>query len=265
LNFETVIRKGYVKRVVWSINVLASKTKVAQVKFRNFLLSALNDADRQALMPDLVEVSLAQGQVLFEVGDEAESVYFPSSAVVSVVTVMEDGRSVESHTIGRESGVALVNAAGKVPVQTRIFAQVGGAALRLASASLRRQLAASPTLAGHLMRHVHATLLQAQQFTACNVLHSADQRLARWILMTADRTGSASFPLTQEYMAVMTGVQRTTVSTLANGFKERGLIRYSRGNIEILNEAGLEKASCECARVVRRQFEELEREAESSS
>jgi hypothetical protein len=89
------------------------------------------------------------------------------------------------------------------------------------------------------MRHVHATLLQSQQFTACNVLHSADQRLARWLLMTADRTGSASFPLTQEYMAVMTGVQRTTVSTLANGFKERGLIRYSRGHIEILDEPGL--------------------------
>jgi CRP-like cAMP-binding protein len=115
------------------------------------------------------------------------------------------------------------------------------------------------------MRHVHATLLQAQQFTACNVLHAADQRLARWLLMTADRTGSASFPLTQEYMAVMTGVQRTTVSTLANGFKERGLIRYSRGNIEILDEPGLQRASCECALVVRKQFEDLEREAGAGS
>jgi CRP-like cAMP-binding protein len=114
------------------------------------------------------------------------------------------------------------------------------------------------------MRHVHATLLQAQQFTACNVLHPADQRLARWLLMTADRTGSASFPLTQEYMAVMTGVQRTTVSTLANGFKERGLIRYSRGKIEILDAEGLERASCECARVVRLQFNELEREADEA-
>jgi CRP-like cAMP-binding protein len=239
------------------------KTKVTQVKFRNFLLSALGDADRQALMPDLVEVSLSQAQVLFEVGDEADDVYFPSSAVISVVTVMKDGRSAESHTIGRESGVALVNAAGRTPIQSRIFAQVGGGALKLPAAALRRQFAISPTLAAQLMRHIHATLLQAQQFTACNVLHSADQRLARWILMTADRTGSASFALTQEYMAVMTGVQRTTVSTLANGFKERGLIRYSRGHIEILDEAGLFKASCECAGVVRRQFEELEREAEA--
>jgi CRP-like cAMP-binding protein len=232
------------------------------VKFRNFLLSALSDADRQALMPDLAEVSLAQGQVLFEVGDQADDVYFPSSAVISVVTVMQDGRSAESHTIGRESGVALVNAAGKTPIQTRIFAQIGGGALRLPAVTLRRQLASSQTLAGHLMRHVHATLLQAQQFTACNVLHPADQRLARWLLMTADRTGSSSFPLTQEYMAVMTGVQRTTVSTLANGFKERGLLRYSRGHVEILDVKGLEAASCECAWVVRRQFNELEHEAE---
>lgn len=216
-------------------------------------------------MPDLVEISLAQGQILFEVGDEADTVYFPSSAVTSVVTVMQNGRSAESHTIGRESGVALVNAAGKTPVQTRIFAQIGGSALKLSAQALRRQLAVSSTLTSHLMRHVHATLLQAQQFTACNVLHPADQRLARWLLMTADRTGGASFPLTQEYMAVMTGVQRTTVSSLANGFKERGLIRYSRGHIEIIDEAGLEEASCECARVVRRQFNELEQDAEGAN
>jgi CRP-like cAMP-binding protein len=219
----------------------------------------LSDTDRQALLPDLVEVSLAQGQVLFEVGDVAENVYFPSSAVISIVTVMRDGRSAESHTIGRESGVGLVNAAGEAPVQSRVFAQIAGAALRLPAGALRRQLAKSPAMSIHMMRHVHANMLQAQQFTACNVLHSADQRLARWLLMTADRTGSASFALTQEYMAVMTGVQRTTVSTLANGFKERGLIRYSRGHVEILDDAGLEKASCECAGVVRRQFDALER------
>lgn len=212
-------------------------------------------------MPDFAEVTFVPGQVLFEVGDTAENVYFPSSAVISVVTVMEDGRSAESHTIGRESGVGLVNAAGEVPVQSRVFAQIGGAALRLPATSLRRRLFVSPTLTSHLMRHVHASLLQAQQFTACNVLHPADQRLARWLLMTADRTGSPSFSLTQEYMAVMTGVQRTTVSSLANAFKERGLIRYSRGHVEILDESGLRAASCECAKVVRRQFEDLEAEA----
>lgn len=230
------------------------------MRFRNFLLSALDEGDLRALMPDFEEVTFSQGQVLFEVGDRAEQVYFPSSAVISIVTVMEDGRSAESHTIGREGGVGLINAAGDVTLHSRVFAQVGGAALQLPASALRRRLAESATLSSHLMRHAHASLLQAQQFTACNVLHHAEQRLARWLLMTADRTGSASFALTQEYMAIMTGVQRTTVSTLANAFKERGLIRYSRGNVEILDDAGLQAASCECARVVRRQFEDLQAE-----
>lgn len=231
------------------------------VKFRNFLLSGLDDADRDALLPDLTEVSLAAGQVLYEVGDEARSVYFPSSAVASIVTVMSDGRSVESFTVGRESGVGLVSAAAEVAVQARVFAQIGGSALRLPATALRRRLADSPTLANHLLTHVHANLLQAQQFTACNVLHAAEQRLARWLLMTSDRTGSASFPLTQEYMSIMTGVQRTTVSALANGLKARGLIHYSRGHMQILDEAGLAKAACECAGVMRRQFDDLAKKA----
>ena len=226
--------------------------------FRNFLLSALTAADLQALLPALSEVSLVSGQVLFEVGATAEAVYFPSSAVVSLVTVMEDGRSVESHTIGRESGVGLLNVASRRPVESRVFTQVAGTALRLPADALRRRVAESPAFTELLLRHVHAASLQTQQFVACNVLHAAEQRLARWLLMTADRTGSSSFLLTQEYMAVMTGVQRTTVSAIATGFREAGLIRYSRGKVEILNHDGLQKVSCECARVVHGQFKALQ-------
>jgi CRP-like cAMP-binding protein len=235
---------------------------LAQVQFRNFLLSALNDADRQALSPHLTEISLTQGQVLFEIDDVADQVYFPSSTVLSVTTVMENGRAAESQTIGRESGVGLANAVGRTRVQSRIFCQIAGTALRMPAQVLRRRLAESPELGRLLMRHVHAAMMQAQQFTACNVLHPADQRLARWLLMTADRVGSKTFPLTQDYMAVMTGVQRTTVSTLANGLRDRGLIDYRRGKIQILDEPGLTAASCECARVVRRQFVELEHDTE---
>ncbi len=224
------------------------------MKFRNFFLSGLDAADRDALLPDLTEVSWAASQVLYELGQPVQYVYFPSSAVVSIVTVMDDGRSIESHTIGRESGLGLVNAAAELPIQTRAFAQIGGSALRLPADALRRRLGVSQTLTRHLMRHVHANLLQARQFTACNVLHSAEQRLARWLLMTSDRTGGPSFLLTQEHMAVMVGVQRTTVSALANGLKERNLIRYSRGYMQILDEEGLAKTACECAQVVRRQF-----------
>jgi CRP-like cAMP-binding protein len=231
------------------------------MNFRNFLLSSLADNDLRAIMPSLTEVSLRQGQVLFEVGATADYIYFPSSAVLSVVTVMEDGRSVETATIGRESGAALLNVIANIPAESRTFAQIGGSAVRLPAKALRNQLAASPALNGLLMQHIHATFVQAQQFVACNVLHSAEQRLARWLLMTADRTGGLSFPLTQEYMAVMTGVQRTTVSALASAFKEEGLIRYSRGNVEILDAPGLEKTSCECLAIAHQHFSVLRGEA----
>lgn len=208
-------------------------------------------------MPSLSEVSLRQGQVLFEVGASVEQVYFPSSAVISIVTVMEDGRFVETATIGRESGVALLNVFAKLPVETRIFAQVPGAAFRLPASALRSRALESPSLMLLLLRHINATTMQSQQFVACNVLHNAEQRLARWLLMTADRTGAASFPLTQEYLAVMTGVQRTTISALANTFKDAGLIRYSRGQMEILDAKRLEKKACECTRVAHRHFQAL--------
>lgn len=227
------------------------------MNFRNFLLSCLEESDLKALMPSLTEVSLRQGQILFEVGAAPEHLYFPSSAVLSIVTVLEDGRSVETATIGRESGVALLNAFAMLPIESRIFTQIAGAAFRLPAPALRKQLAESPDLTKLLLRHIHATGAQAQQFVACNVLHSAEQRLARWLLMTADRTGGPSFPLTQEYMAVMIGVQRTTVSTLASGFKDAGLIHYSRGHMEILDPQRLEQAACECAAIAQRRFEEL--------
>lgn len=235
------------------------------VEFRNFLLSSLGAADLQALMPSLSEVSLNQGQVLFEVGAPVECVYFPSSAVISVVTVMGDGRSVESSTIGRESGVGLLNAVSRQPMGSRVFAQIGGSALRMPAAAVRRRVVEAPEFSLLMLRHVHAALIQAEQFIACNALHNAEQRLARWLMMTADRTGTPSFALTQEYMAVMTGVQRTTVSALAAAFKDRGLIRYSRGHVEILDAGGLSEVACECAGVAHRQFTDLRNGIDASA
>jgi|SRR5215217_238894 len=233
------------------------------MEFRNFLLSSLGASDLQALMPSLTEVSLAQSQVLYEVGAPVEVVYFPSSAVTSIVTVMRDGRSVESNTIGRESGVGLLNAVSRQPMESRVFVQVAGAAFRAPAAALRRRLAESPDFTELLLRHVHAALMQAEQFIACNALHDAEQRLARWLIMTSDRTGSPRFDLTQEYMAVMTGVQRTTVSALAAAFKARGLIRYTRGHVEILDRKALVEAACECAGIAHGQFKALREEAQA--
>ncbi len=197
----------------------------------------------------LSEVSLQRGEIVFPEGGEVPFVYFPSSAVLSVVTVMRDGRYIESNTIGREGGAGLLDAAGNAPSYHRVFAQIPGSAFRLPAEAFRRQLEVSTAFAQLLFRHALADAAQTQQFVACNVLHNAEQRLARWLLMTADRTGTRAFALTQEYMAVMTGVQRTTISAMASDFKERGLIRYSRGAMEIIDLPGLKDVACECAGV----------------
>ncbi|HEY0436420.1 MAG TPA: Crp/Fnr family transcriptional regulator [Phenylobacterium sp.] len=228
------------------------------MEFRNHLLSAFEDGDIQALLPSLAEVTLDRGQVLFEPGDPPENVFFPSNAIVSVVTVMEDGSAVETSTIGRESGTPLLNALAGEPSRTRVFAQIPGAAIRMPGRALRARAAASPALSALLMRHAASITFQAEQGVACNILHEASARLARWLLMTQDRTGSRSLPLTQEYMAVMTGVQRTTISAVANQLRAAGLIRYSRGNIDITDRKGLEAAACECYRAVRAAFDDIE-------
>jgi CRP-like cAMP-binding protein len=224
------------------------------VEFRNYLLSSLEEADRQAILSSLAEVPLERGQVLFEPGEAIGQVYFPSSAVLSIVTVMADGGAVESSTVGHESGSPLLWALAGQPSKARIFTQVGGSAVRMPAAALRGRAAQSQAFIELLVRHAGAIAFQSEQGVACNILHSAVERLARWLLMTQDRTGSRVLPLTQEYLSVMTGVQRTTISAVANRLRGGGLIRFSRGNIEILDRAGLEAAACECYGVIRGEF-----------
>lgn len=227
---------------------------------RNFFLASLSRRDMEAMEPHLATVEIAQGKVIYDEADVAGHVFFPTTAVLSVVTVMSDGRSAETSTVGRESGVGLLSATSKLPVGSRVFAQVAGSAMSISAAVLRRQVAESATLPGLILRHLHAANLQTQQFVACNALHPAEQRLARWLLMTADRAGSRRFALTQEYLAVMTGVQRTTVSTLAAALRDAGVIAYKRGVVEILDGSKLKSLSCECADIAHAHFNALRRD-----
>ena len=232
-------------------------TSVIQVEFRNYLLKALSAVDRQAFLPHLAEISLERSQVLFEPGDTVEQVFFPSNAVLSIVTVMSDGHAVESSTVGHESAAPLLWALSNVPSKSRVFAQIGGAAMRMPAAVLREKAGESPVLTAMLHRHAASLAFQSEQGVACNILHAAPARLARWLLMTQDRTGNRSLPLTQEYMSVMTGVQRTTISAVANQLRSAGLIQFSRGNVEIQDRPGLEAFACECYRVIRTEFDGL--------
>jgi CRP-like cAMP-binding protein len=216
------------------------------MQYQNHVLSSLSPADLGAIAPLLREVSFHVDQVVYQPGDEAQAVYFPSSGIVSVVTTMRDGRCVETATIGNESVVGTLSALAQSPVHSRYFVQVQGTAMKLAGSALRDLAARSPSLMKVLLTHVESDVAQAEQSVACNALHTATQRLARWLLMSQDRIGGTVIALTQEFLSIMVGVQRTTVTAAAQDLKKAGLIRYRRGRIDILDRAGLELASCEC-------------------
>jgi CRP-like cAMP-binding protein len=203
------------------------------------------------------EVALAAAQVLYETGDLVDTVYFPGSACISLVTVLSDGKAVETSTVGRESVVAMIDAITSQPSRSRVFAQIAGSAMRLPAAAFRSALGGSPDLLKLVWLHTRALSLQAEQGVACNASHGVQGRLARWLLMTQDRVGANAFPLTQEYMAVMTGVQRSTVSTMAAALKRAGVIDYSRGRLAVLDRGALLRHACECYAVVGEQFEDL--------
>jgi CRP-like cAMP-binding protein len=227
------------------------------MEFRNFLLAALRLEDAAALTPRLKEVTLSNGQVLFEPGASVDTLYFPSSACVSVVAEMQDGKTVEIATVGRESATGLLDLLTECPAGTRSFVQIAGAALTLKASDFRARLKESPALLRLALLHVRANSRQAETSVACNAAHTADGRLARWLLMTQDRVGADAFPLTQDYMAVMTGVQRSTVSVLAAGLKKSGIIDYSRGQVTIRDRPRLIQHACECYATVQAQFDGL--------
>lgn len=236
---------------------ICARQQAQLVNFRNYFLASMNAADLEALSPFLTETALSNGQVLATPGDRLENIYFPSSAVISIVTPMRDGRSVESGTIGFESVVGLISALSGEPSPNRIFAQIGGGAIRAPVAKLRERCFASPSLMRLALSHIDATACQEQQSVACNALHDASARLARWLLMTQDRVDGPLLPLTQEYLAIMLGVQRTTVTATAVALKKSGLINYQRGAITIADRPGLERHACECYAVGHARFGRL--------
>jgi CRP-like cAMP-binding protein len=212
----------------------------------NHFLDELGADDLEALRPLLSQVSLERNQLLDEPGQTIGTVYLPIDCVLSVVTVMRSGAQVESRTIGCESGYGLLNALGSPISFERMIVQIAGRAWALPLASLREAARARPGLIAAIVQHGQATLVQTAQGIACNTLHSAEQRLCRWLLMTQDRVRADQLPLTQEHMAIMLGVQRTTVTAVASGLQERGWISYVRGKIRVHDRPALERAACEC-------------------
>lgn len=228
------------------------------VRNANRLLAALSPRDFAVLEPHLDLVTLPRGKVLFEPGDEVTTTYFPCHrTMVSLLIVTRDGREVEAATIGREGAVGGIVSEGHKPAFGRAVVQIGGEALAIATSHLETAKAGSARFGDLFSRYADALLAQMMQSVACNALHRTEERCARWLLATHDRAGDKIIHLTQEALAEMLGVQRTTVTAVTGALQDRGLIRTHRGRVEVLDRKGLERAACECYRAVEDHFQRL--------
>ena len=221
-------------------------------------LAAFAHADAAWLSPQLESVTLELGQVLAAATEPFDHVYFPETAVVSIINHMSDGGAVEVGTIGNEGMVGIASFLEADPGQNETVVQIPGTARRAPASAVADGAHGHPTLRRLLNRYTQTYLTQVAQTAACNRLHGIEERCARWLLMTHDRVGRAeTFPLTQEYLAIMLGVRRAGVTLAAGSLRDAGLIRYSRGAVHVIDREGLEAASCECYGIVRRHFDRL--------
>ena len=224
---------------------------------QNRLLAALDAEDFELVASKLVPVILEKGALLYDPGDMVDAIYFPDDCVISLMTLMESGAAIESAAIGREGALGLMAAVSPRQSLTRALVQVPGRARRITAAHLHRAWEQSAQIRDLIDRHNEALFAHAIHSVACNALHSVEARFCRWLLSCDDRIDSSTVALTQEFLADMLGVQRTTVTVVARALQAGGLIRYRRGVVDILDRAGLEAIACECYRAVRRNYQRL--------
>jgi CRP-like cAMP-binding protein len=223
----------------------------------NLLLEALPDAERRALDPYLKHAALHQHDVLFEIRDTLHDLYFPMDAVVSLVVPLSTGETVETAMVGRDGVVGAAAALNGRVSLNRAIAQIGGTSFRCPLEPLKRIVQDHSHIRALLGGHEQALFGQAQQAAACNATHVIESRLARWLLRAADLHGSGYLPLTQEYIAQMLGVRRTSVTMVAHTLQEAGLISYTRGKIKLLDVEALRETACECYETVKMNYEAL--------
>ena len=230
---------------------------VPDILLGNRLLAALTVEEQRRLGADLTVVEFGLRQQVYDIDEAINQVYFPLTCVLSVVAAVDEDDSVEIATVGFEGMAGLPVFLGADTSPHRCFCQVPGQALRLGAVAMRRFLAGDGALHNILHRYTHAMMIFVAQNVACNRLHSAEERTARWLAHTRDRVGSDNFPMTQDFLAQMLGVRRGTVSLSARFLQRAGLIRYSRGRITVLDRDGLDAAACGCYAIIRREFERI--------
>jgi CRP-like cAMP-binding protein len=223
----------------------------------NRLLAHLPTEELELLRPHMERVQLGHGERIIEPHVPIRDIYFPFNCLLSMVTMMEDGSAVESGSIGREgmAGSPILLDADETTMPT--FVQIPGEAIRIKAATVKEVYERGGALKKIINRYIHTVVVVGSQSAACNRLHHIEARLARWLLMSSDGIGSDEVGITHEYLAVMLGVRRAGVSEAAAKLQEKNLIRYSRGNVLIVDRDSLEAAACECYHVVKEEYERL--------
>ena len=224
---------------------------------KNQLLAALPEADLQRWLPKLEWVDLPLGHVVGESGVDLRYAYFPTSAIISLLYVMEDGASAEIAVAGFEGliGMSLFMGGGSTP--SRAVVQSAGEGFRISARAISEEFNQSAPVMHLLLRYTQALITQMSQTAACNRHHSVDQQLCRWLLLSLDRLPGNDLRMTQELIANMLGVRREGVTEAALNLQKAELIRYARGHIHVLNRSGLEQRTCECYGVVKREYDRL--------
>lgn len=220
----------------------------------NRLLAALPQDEYERLQPHLELVPLPLQKSIYEAGDGIIHVYFPRSAVISLVATLEDGSTMESGMVGKEGMTGVPALFGGTTKAHRAFVQVAGEGWRVETSVIQAEFDRAGAFQKLLLRYFQALFIQVAQTGVCDRFHTTEERLARWLLLVSDCIQSDSFPLTQEFIAQMIGVRRSGVTVAAGALSHAGLIRYTRGHIQIIDREGLEDFSCECYKTVREEF-----------
>lgn len=217
----------------------------------NQLLAALPKAEYRRMQQDLEEIPIVFERILYQPNVLISDVYFPNSGIISVLATANERATLEVGLVGKEGMVGLSVFMGMNTSQNQAVVQGAGSAMKMNAAVFRKQCNNGGALQLLLRRYSHSLLTQITQSAVCNQFHSVDARLARWLLMTHDRMDNAEFQITQEFLSHMLGVRREGVSKAAGDLQKRGLIRYKRGHLKVLDRAGLEATSCGCYEIIK--------------
>jgi CRP-like cAMP-binding protein len=224
---------------------------------KNHLLAMLPREEYERILPHLGHVSFKLGEVVYESGGLMSYVYFPTNAIISLLYMMENGASAEIGMVGKEGLVGIALFMGGNTMPNRAVVQSAGGAFRMKAKVLQDEFARGGPFQRLLLRYTQALITQMSQTAVCNRLHTIEQQLCRWLLLSHDRLDSDELVMTQELIANMLGVRREGVTAAAGRFQEQGLISYVRGRIQILDRRGLEAAVCECYKVVKDEYDRL--------